>query len=396
MEAFIKTLICGNSTIKDPKSGILGMAKAYYGCVEAQGRGTLHCHMVVWVEGGLNPSELQDKIRTGGDEFRQRLIAFLDDTISTSVPQYTGSDPSRTEPIIHGRHERHSVRRPHPSSVRGLPLNFDQLNPGKSYTTAANEDLIHLVTKNQTHKHSRTCYKYCAPDGPQVCRFDLDPANIVSETRADADTGELTLRCLDGMVNNFNATILRALRCNMDIQFIGSGYEAKAILYYITDYVTKSPLKSHIAYAALELAVKRLESVHDTGAPSPSLKAKRLLHKCAFALVANQELSGQQVASYLQGYDDRFTSHSFRNLYWPSAERYLDRLSPSPECSYISHSKQADDPGPDYCRGDADQELADDLEERDDMDEDDDIVVGHTDNGELYELGSQLTDYLYR
>lgn len=29
--------------------------KAYYGCVEAQGGGTLHCHMLVWVEGGLNP-----------------------------------------------------------------------------------------------------------------------------------------------------------------------------------------------------------------------------------------------------------------------------------------------------------------------------------------------------
>ncbi|KAJ6573694.1 hypothetical protein B0H10DRAFT_1645672, partial [Mycena sp. CBHHK59/15] len=41
--------------------GILGVVKAYYSCVEAQGRGTLHCHMVVWLEGGLNPDEIKKR-----------------------------------------------------------------------------------------------------------------------------------------------------------------------------------------------------------------------------------------------------------------------------------------------------------------------------------------------
>lgn len=45
----------------------------------------------------------------------------------------------------------------------------------------------------------------------------------------------------------------------MDIKFIGSGASAKAVMYYITDYITKSELKTHVAYAALEFAVKKLE-----------------------------------------------------------------------------------------------------------------------------------------
>ncbi|KAJ7786845.1 hypothetical protein B0H14DRAFT_2166304, partial [Mycena olivaceomarginata] len=53
------------------------------------------------------------------------------------------------------------------------------------------------------------------------------------------ETGEMNLRCLDGLVNNFNATILEAMHCNMDIKFIGSGTSAKGILYYITDYITR-------------------------------------------------------------------------------------------------------------------------------------------------------------
>ena len=72
------------------------------------------------------------------------------------------------------------------------------------------------------------------------------------------ETGEICMHCLDGLVNNFNETILEAIRCNMDIKFIGSGSAAKAIIYYITNYITKSQLKTHVAYSALELSIKKL------------------------------------------------------------------------------------------------------------------------------------------
>ena len=38
----------------------------------------------------------------------------------------------------------------------------------------------------------------------------------------------------------------------MDIKFIGSGGLAKAALYYITDYISKTQLKAHVTFAALE------------------------------------------------------------------------------------------------------------------------------------------------
>lgn len=60
------------------------------------------------------------------------------------------------------------------------------------------------------------------------------------------------------MVNHSNETILTAMHCNMDIQFIGSGQSTKAILYYITDYITKTQLKMHVTYAALETAVNKV------------------------------------------------------------------------------------------------------------------------------------------
>jgi hypothetical protein len=58
MKAFISALLGYDPEQKDLEGGILGIVNAYYGCVEAQGRGTLHCDMLVWVEGMWQLGEL--------------------------------------------------------------------------------------------------------------------------------------------------------------------------------------------------------------------------------------------------------------------------------------------------------------------------------------------------
>jgi hypothetical protein len=101
------------------------------------------------------------------------------------------------------------------------------------------------------------------------------------------ETGEVDFCITDGLINNFCMTILEAIHCNMDIKFIESSASAKAILYYITDYITKSQLKTHVAYAALQAAVKKMEEPcpHDD---LQTVHAKKLLVKCANALIAKQ------------------------------------------------------------------------------------------------------------
>ena len=44
----------------DPDGGLFGYCKAFYSMVEAQGRGTLHCHMLIWLEGNASPQNLRD------------------------------------------------------------------------------------------------------------------------------------------------------------------------------------------------------------------------------------------------------------------------------------------------------------------------------------------------
>lgn len=85
LKAFIRTIL-GCKVNDENEQGVLGIVKAHYGCVEAQGRGSLHCHMLVWIEGALNPNEIRDKVMSDA-EWGRRLLEYLDDTITNVVPQ---------------------------------------------------------------------------------------------------------------------------------------------------------------------------------------------------------------------------------------------------------------------------------------------------------------------
>ena len=172
----------------------------------------------------------------------------------------------------------------------------------------------------------------------------------------------------------------------MDIKFIGSGPSTKAVIYYITDYITKSQLKTHVAFAALELAVKKLndnENEYDLA----TTRAKRLLQKCAYAMVSHQELSAQQVCSYLMDFEDHFTSHEYRNIFWKSFEIYVDWVLPliAPDDSE-SHTEETNGDCTDHFEND----------DQGEPEEGDEVGVTTNIAGEIVPKNGQVLDYMRR
>ncbi|KAJ3880111.1 hypothetical protein F5051DRAFT_302377, partial [Lentinula edodes] len=392
MNAFITAILRYDSkSVEQNCLGVFGHVKGYYGCVEAQGRGSLHCHMLIWLEGGMNPNEIKNRIlHDPSSDFQQRMVSFLDDTICNHIP---------VKPAV-------SVEVPsdkfHLCALRSnLVSGFDV--PTMQSEDANQKDLCNLVQYCQVHNHTSTCYKYCKPGEPKTCRFGLDPSNVKPVTFFDPDTGELTMRCLDGLVNNFNETILRAIRCNMDIKFIGSGASAKAVLYYITNYITKSQLKAHVAYAALERAVVKLGT--NTSDDTPLiLRSKKLLQKCAYSMISEQEISAQQVATYLLGFDINFTSHKYAFLFWTSFESFIEHQRPSPECKTsittnhtARHADDNDENSEDDCAScsecESNTNVADNTPVRENGDE---VHLDVSKEGTLITKASQVEDYCYR
>ena len=246
---------------------------------------------------------------TADPSFSHKLFSYLKEIISTSVPASTS--PIDKLPTTYHPATIHHPQRQHGESKDAFQWQL--------------LDNFHLLVEHcQRHKHSTTCYKYDPTHNK--CRFDLDATNTVLVSTFNAETGEIHLKKLDGLVNNFDKVVIAAECCNMDIDFIGSGPETKAILFYVTDYIAKSQLPAHVTYAISEHVICKLDLLSNSDQDAV-LKVKKLLCKCTNSLIAKQDLSAQQVSFHLLGHDAKYTSHELNNLYWLLFETYITNLT---------------------------------------------------------------------
>ena len=173
-------------------------------------------------------------------------------------------------------------------------------------------------------------------------------------------------------------------------------------------------MKTHVAYAALELAVAKLGQ-YDPHNDDLTLRAKRLLQKCAHAMISHQELSAQLVCTYLMDFEDHFTSHSFRKLYWTSFEAYINEQQPSPECYILKKKDHEENAEPDTENELLNADNTNDIQEQTDIPDcespsnsrgvhefeedeiaEDEVIISSDDKGEIMARASQVTDYRLR
>ena len=69
------------------EKGVLGPTKAYFGTVENQGRGSLHLHILIWLDHDLTPLQLKESIKDEG--FRKGLLNYLEDIIKEDLSKFT-------------------------------------------------------------------------------------------------------------------------------------------------------------------------------------------------------------------------------------------------------------------------------------------------------------------
>lgn len=80
IKSILKCLVLG---------GVLGPAKAYFGTVENQGRGSLHLHLLIWLNQEYTPTQLKEKIQN--QEFRENLLKYLEDVVKEDLDAFRGN-----------------------------------------------------------------------------------------------------------------------------------------------------------------------------------------------------------------------------------------------------------------------------------------------------------------
>jgi len=371
-----------NKRESTPSGGILGKLEAFYGSSEFTDRGMLHGHFLLWLLGGLNPSEVHQKMRDD-PSFQERFFAFFEDAIHHHLPDIDLDVDKSFEP--------RTERPPKPPQV---DTHLDMLNEWESVFCTQVKMCGEAL---QRHECRKVCHKY---GNDNRCRF-LFPHEVVETSHFDAETNSIFLLCRDGTVNYLNPYLLIFCRHNHDIKCILSGKAAKAAMFYITDYITKGDLNTHEMLSLLSRAVANL-SDSPNESESPLVRSKRLLHKCLSQFTRQQQIHAQQAARYLRGQDDSIPSHKTVPMLSALLISYVTKTTRVRTA--LGENVNEENMGDDRVDGDCESDSDIDKDDGHDGDEDDHgdrereeislkIVINR--DGTLHET-NQVVDYLYR
>lgn len=298
--------------------GLFGICSSYYGTVEANGRGTLHCHMLIWLSGHPSPQVLRDRMNESPD-YKDKTFRWLESIIKCEL---LGTDEvvvERSGPLPRPKRSLETGN-PHPGTIPA-PL-VKGMTSERQFDKDFEEFVNSLVKEYNWHVHTSSCWKHLSRQQKRDdhnCRMGID-GHTLPKTILDPDTFSILLKRLHPRIAAYNDVVIFLVKCNMDIKFIGSGEAAKAYLYYITDYITKPSLPIHVGLAALSYAVKRTNTKFprpggdDCGLPEGYRKSAMII--TVNSMMGHQEISHQQVLSYLVGGGDHYTPDIFQTLHW--------------------------------------------------------------------------------
>ena len=316
--------------------GLYGETSSYYGTIEQQGRLTLHLHMLLWIRGCHTPDETRSKILNPDSDFRQRLIEYLE---SAHAGDFLSKDKTEVEEDVHAAEQdlayhdpTETFPEPPPSSIchSTLKNDCDQCTSTKSwwskFTATVNDLLLRLnVHKCSTNKNKDGSqnkarpYKGCLDNIWGKCKARF-PRPLFSQTEVDMDTGAIDMKKKESWLNTFSYVVTYLFRCNTDITSLRSGTAIKGVLLYVSNYVTKPALKTHVIFETVRsMFLKNSEVI--ASSDSRKVKARKLMTKIVNSLSAKLEIGSLMASMYLLGNPDHYTNFNFVPVYWQSFVR---------------------------------------------------------------------------
>jgi hypothetical protein len=317
--------------------GLYGETAGYYGTVEQQGRLMLHLHMLLWIRGSPSPDELRSKILDPDSDFRQKLVEYLENAhsgdfllknkvdveadvhVASQSPDYKNPTETLPEPP------------PSPQLCHNIPR--DDCNGCASVTSwwsrfqgTVNDLLlksnIHKCSTNRNKDGSQNkarLYKGCLDNIWGRCKARF-PRTLFERTEVDMETGRIDMKKQESWLNTFTYLVTYLFRCNTDITSLRSGTAIKGVLLYVTNYVTKSSLKTHVIFDTVRSMFQKHSDIIG-GSDTRKGKARKLMTRIVNSLSAKMEIGSPMACMYLLGNPDHYTDHTFVPFYWQSFVR---------------------------------------------------------------------------
>ncbi|KAI0341026.1 hypothetical protein BDW22DRAFT_1299326, partial [Trametopsis cervina] len=196
---------------------------------------------LIWVKNSLSPQAVRDKIREN-TTFSKEFVAWMESCHQGGYSTGTESDIAAAVEKL-GHNPTESIPTPPPPNMTD-----GDVEKWLSEVRKITDCLVYLSNRHNS-RHDKGCLRGKAPD--TYCRANF-PRPIFSESLVDWMTGSVELRHTEQWLNTFNIVLTYLMRCNTDVTCLMSSTQVRAIIAYVTDYVTKNSLKTHAVFETIK------------------------------------------------------------------------------------------------------------------------------------------------
>ena len=209
--------------------GLLGrirLVNGYFGVVKAQGRASLHVHMLLWLKNAPNADEMLQLLQQ--PQFHKRIATYIDHNIQTHLDSFD------KEYVWNNSCQSHILflRPPNPC----------QSNWEWERSTMERD----LARAHQVHICKMSTCLCKNREGKLICKRHA-PWPLVDKTIVHA-TGVLDLQRSYQILDGYSPAIFICFWCNNNLKVIIYGKETKNIEGYLTIIKTKIHAKAIICW----------------------------------------------------------------------------------------------------------------------------------------------------
>ncbi|KAI0281335.1 hypothetical protein BC826DRAFT_879034, partial [Russula brevipes] len=233
---------------------------------------TLHLHMLLWIRGTLSPDEMRRRILDPTSDFRRQLVEYLK---SVHAGEFLCAEKDDVE--AHAMHASASgdyrdptetlPETPPPPCRKSNCGSCNQCTDLASWWARFRLVVNTLLLKSNVHKcssnrnkdgtqHKGRAVKGCLDNIWGRCKARF-PRALFPRTEVDPATGSINMKKKEAWLNTFTYVVTYLFRCNTDVTSLRSGTAIKSVLLYVSNYVTKLPLKTHVVFDTIRSIFER-------------------------------------------------------------------------------------------------------------------------------------------
>jgi hypothetical protein len=326
---FIKHVLGVNET----HPGLYGDTAGYYGTVEQQGRLTLHLHLLLWIRSSFTPQEIRDKIMDTQSDFQKKIVEYLESVHMGEFFEGTKEDVnirkqnSKLDPEY--KTPTHTLPEPPPPAClkvncKGFCFRCVSLSIWWQKFRYIVDDLIfcsnvHTCVIQSADKSKAKSQRVGCINKLGKCKARF-PRPTYESTEVDPSTGALNMKKGEAWINTVTPVLTYLFRCNTDVTSLLSGTAIKAVIAYVSDYITKPSLKSHVIFSTIKSVFDNSSELLG-GTLGQREKSRKIITKIVNSLTSQLEIGAPMAALYLLGNPDHYTNYKFVPCYWKSYVR---------------------------------------------------------------------------